>query len=56
MQIFLSYEQISFPIIKLGIEMDIEKEFITEIIQRLGSKSVPMLKILRIYRHLMTRL
>ncbi len=43
LQIFLSYEQIAVPIIKLGIELEIEEEFLEKVILRLGSKSKEML-------------
>lgn len=43
LQIFLSYKQTSFPIIKLGIEIEIEKEFLEKIVLRLGNKSEEML-------------
>lgn len=43
LQIFLSYKTTSFPIIKLGIEMGIEVEFIEKIVLRLGNKSQEML-------------
>lgn len=39
LQIFLSYEQTSFPIIKLGLEMGIEEDFLNKIVSRLGSKA-----------------
>lgn len=42
-QIFLTYEATSFPIIKLGIEMGIEEEFLEKIVLRLGSRSQEML-------------
>lgn len=43
LQIFLSYEQTSFPIIKLGIELKIEEEFLEKVILRLGTKSEEIL-------------
>lgn len=44
LQIFLSYEQTSFPIIKLGLEMGIEEEFIEKIVLRLGNKTETMIR------------
>lgn len=47
LQVFLSYEQTSFPIIKLAIEMGMEEEFLEKIVLKLGRKAETMLLELR---------
>ena len=42
-QVFLSYKNISFPIIKLGLELGLEKTFLDKIVFRLGSRATQML-------------
>lgn len=46
LQIFLSYGMTSLQIIRLGIEMDVEKEFLEKIVVMLGAKSHEMLYVL----------
>lgn len=52
MQVFLSYEATSFPIIKRAIEMGIEEGFIEKIVLRLGRRAQEMLQELVKYPHL----